>query len=43
MNVGGWEVPCSKDKMVKYERHYLIPCSYEDYQTALNDELQTVG
>lgn len=33
------EVPCSKDKMVKYERHYLIPCSYEDYQTALNDEL----
>ncbi len=33
------EVPCSKDKMIKYERHYLIPCSYEDYQTALNDEL----
>ncbi|MFA6201225.1 MAG: formimidoylglutamase [Bacteroidales bacterium] len=33
------EVPCSKDKMIKYERHYLIPCSYDDYKTALNDEI----
>lgn len=33
------EVSCSKDKMIKYERHYLIPCTYDDYQTALNDEL----
>ena len=33
------EVPCSKDKMIKYERHYLIPCSYQDYQTALDNEM----
>lgn len=33
------EVPCSKDKMIKYERHYLIPCSYDDYKTAINDEV----
>lgn len=33
------EVPCTKDKMIKYERHYLIPCTFDDYQTALNDEI----
>lgn len=33
------EIPCSKDKMIKYERHYLIPCSYDDYKIALSDEI----
>ncbi len=33
------EIPCSKDKLIKYERHYLIPCSYDDYKTALNNEI----
>jgi arginase family enzyme len=28
------EVPCSKDMQNKYRRHYLVPCSYEDYKTA---------
>lgn len=40
---GRWwmEVPCSNDKLVKYEKHYLVPCSYDDYKTALNDEIPT--
>jgi len=33
------EVPCSKDKQVKYERHYLVPCTYEDYQIAMQDRI----
>ena len=33
------EVPCPKDMKVKYERHYLVPCNYSDYETALNDEI----
>ncbi|MBP1630779.1 MAG: arginase family hydrolase, arginase/agmainase/formiminoglutamate hydrolase [Bacteroidetes bacterium] len=33
------EVPCTSDKLIKYERHYLVPCSYDDYKTALNDEI----
>ncbi|MDR1006674.1 MAG: formimidoylglutamase [Bacteroidales bacterium] len=28
------EVPCRKDLQEKYIRHYLVPCSYEDYVTA---------
>jgi hypothetical protein len=24
---------------IKYERHYLVPCSYSDYETALNDDI----
>jgi arginase family enzyme len=28
------EVPCPSNLMTKYERHYLVPCSYKDYQTA---------
>lgn len=33
------EVPCPKDIKVKYERHYLVPCSYNDYETALKDDI----
>ena len=33
------EVPCTNDKLIKYEKHYLVPCSYEDYKTALNNEI----
>lgn len=33
------EVNCTKDKKMKYERHYLIPCSYKDYQVALENDI----
>jgi len=33
------EVPCPTDLKSKYERHYLVPCSYKDYQIALKDEI----
>jgi formiminoglutamase len=33
------EVPCPTNLRNKYERHYLIPCSYSDYQTALREEM----
>ena len=33
------EVPCPVNLQVKYERHYLVPCSYNDYQTACNDDI----
>ncbi len=33
------EIPCSSNTLNKYDRHYLVPCSYKDYQTACNDEL----
>jgi len=33
------EVPCPIDIQQKYERHYLVPCSYSDYQTAIADEV----
>ena len=33
------EVPCPTNVRTKYERHYLIPCSYSDYQTALREEM----
>ncbi len=33
------EVPCPANLKSKYERHYLVPCSYKDYQTALNEEM----
>ncbi|MFA4851426.1 MAG: formimidoylglutamase [Bacteroidales bacterium] len=38
---GRWwmEVPCPTDLKSKYERHYLVPCSYKDYQTALKEEM----
>jgi len=33
------EVPCPTHLMSKYERHYLVSCSYNDYQTACNQEV----
>jgi len=33
------EVPVQTSMKSKYERHYLVPCSYQDYQTACQDEL----
>ncbi|MFH0866097.1 MAG: formimidoylglutamase [Bacteroidota bacterium] len=33
------EVPCPTFLKNKYERHYLVPCSYKDYQTALKEEM----
>ncbi|MDD5570775.1 MAG: formimidoylglutamase [Bacteroidales bacterium] len=30
------EVPCTADK---YERHHLIPCSYNDYQSACKEDM----
>lgn len=33
------EVPCPTDLKSKYERHYLVPCSYKDYQTAIKEEM----
>jgi formiminoglutamase len=33
------EVPYPSQKGVKYERHYLVPCSYEDYLAAMNNEI----
>ncbi|MBU0488222.1 MAG: formimidoylglutamase [Bacteroidetes bacterium] len=32
------EVPFS-DEMSKYERHHLVPCSYKDYEAAINEEM----
>lgn len=32
------EVPCSEAQLKIYERHYIIPCSYRDYEKALNNE-----
>ncbi|MFC1733962.1 formimidoylglutamase [candidate division KSB1 bacterium] len=33
------EVPCPTDLMSKFERHYLVACSYKDYQTATEDDI----
>ncbi|MEI6122071.1 MAG: formimidoylglutamase [Bacteroidota bacterium] len=33
------EVPCPTKLKSKYERHYLVPCSYLDYQTAMKEEI----
>jgi formiminoglutamase len=33
------EVPCPTNLMSKYERHYLVPCSYKDYQTACSEDV----
>ncbi len=32
------EVPYPADKRLKFERHLVIPCSYEDYKTATKSE-----
>ena len=38
---GRWwmKIPYPPKKKRKFERHHLVPCSYEDYQTALKDEM----
>ncbi len=33
------DVPYPLHKKIQYERHLLIPCSYNDYQTACNNEV----
>lgn len=33
------EVPYPKVKGVKFQRHLLVPCNYEDYENALNNDL----
>lgn len=33
------EVDCAATVKAKYERHYLVPCSYEDYEKALADDV----
>ncbi|NTW31681.1 MAG: formimidoylglutamase [Bacteroidetes bacterium] len=33
------EVPCPTNLQSKYERHYLVPCSYKEYQVALKEEM----
>ncbi len=33
------EVPVKTDQALKYERHYLVPCSYNDYKIACDGEL----
>jgi hypothetical protein len=35
-----WMLVDTKNKVNnKYRRHQFVPCSYSDYQTALNDEI----
>lgn len=33
------EVPCPAGLQIKYERQFLVPCSYREYQAACNDEI----
>jgi arginase family enzyme len=33
------EIPIKTNMKPKYERHYLVPCSYQDYQTACKDDI----
>jgi formiminoglutamase len=33
------EVDCTASVKAKYERHYLVPCSYEDYEKAMSDDV----
>jgi arginase family enzyme len=33
------EVNCPVDRRIKYERHYLVPCSYKDYQVACENDI----
>lgn len=33
------EVICGADNRQKYASHYIVPCTYEDYQTACNNEI----
>ncbi|MCX6249371.1 MAG: formimidoylglutamase [Bacteroidetes bacterium] len=33
------EIPLESDLRMKYQRHYLVPCSYQDYQMACNNDI----
>jgi arginase family enzyme len=33
------EIPLPAEQRLKYERHYLVPCSYKDYEAASNNEI----
>jgi hypothetical protein len=33
------EIPLQSEQKIKYHRHYLVPCSYRDYQTACNNDI----
>ncbi len=33
------EVPCPPSLQMKYDRHFLVPCSYSDYQEACQNEI----
>jgi formiminoglutamase len=33
------EIPYHSGKTAKYERHYMVPCNYSDYLTAMEDEV----
>ena len=33
------EIPMQSEKRIKYQRHYMVPCSYQDYQMACDNEI----
>jgi len=33
------EIPLPAEQRIKYERHYMVPCSYKDYQTACENDI----
>ncbi|MCK9203769.1 MAG: formimidoylglutamase [Bacteroidales bacterium] len=33
------EIPLQPEQKIKYQRHYLVPCSYKDYQTACENDI----
>lgn len=33
------DVPYPVNHQIKYERHHMVPCSYNDYETACRDEM----
>jgi arginase family enzyme len=33
------EIPLPAEQRLKYERHYLVPCSYKDYQIACENDI----
>ena len=33
------EIPYPSDERLKYDRHLLAPCTYDDYKSAMENEL----
>ena len=33
------KIPYPPSEKIKFERHHLVPCNYQDYQTAVKDEM----